>query len=599
MAESSRKLCFRVAKAKDEKCPHLIAYKSYDEFLHKCKMKLNIPEQASVRLMAFEDNSQMIVDQDSIEMVENKALIVIQIVNHQNEVCSNVTQDLTGSTVTELKDTHHVHVEREASVDTTNNVDAETMETSSDAMTNSVHLEDTKVKEEINVTLYERVTGSDFDVSDRAHVASGSDELRNTMRSIGPETSEGNEETENTCGNWTECFIAKEVEELSNSIKNDPTMKAGERYLQDRLNDWKKAPVHIAVTGLYNKGKSSFINTFREVKQHHKSYAKVSVIEETKKANPYPHTKYKNIVLWDLPSYGSDTNNEIEYAEKYELKKYDIFILCVNDVYSPDKHIAVFLDNKITRKQPVYIVRTKIDQVLGLAREEKGDSYHKENTIDLIRGSLQKSLPFGQIFLINNFDRHGYDFPEFVERLISDVSSEKQRILVRCIFLVSKAQLDKRVACLSNDIWKNAFYLSLSFKQKTLFKVGSVKFSVPLDGLLDIAKEYWNCFQFPEEDVAIFQDETSWPKNIQDFIVGGLKTEEDIREFLNTESNIEMAMNQRPDSSILRTLEKIPISEFNIASFKVIGFTLQAIIEEYKTRAVEALDYINRKVSKV
>ncbi len=72
-------------------------------------------------------------------------------------------------------------------------------------------------------------------------------------------------------------------------------------YLEELLRESKSYPIHIGVTGQSGLGKSTFINTIRDLQADDPLAAHVGVDETTKTIRSYPDKNNTNLVYWDLP----------------------------------------------------------------------------------------------------------------------------------------------------------------------------------------------------------------------------------------------------------------------------------------------------------
>jgi GTP-binding protein EngB required for normal cell division len=76
--------------------------------------------------------------------------------------------------------------------------------------------------------------------------------------------------------------------------------------VQEKLNNWRSEPVKLAVTGKTGVGKSSFINTIRNMKPGNYGFATMSCSgNTTEKATVYEYPGNPKITLHDLPGFGT------------------------------------------------------------------------------------------------------------------------------------------------------------------------------------------------------------------------------------------------------------------------------------------------------
>jgi len=73
------------------------------------------------------------------------------------------------------------------------------------------------------------------------------------------------------------------------------------KKLKYALEEYNKTTLNICVIGQPGVGKSSFINTIRNINHKHPDAASTDVIESTLKATPYEVPYSKDVRYWDVP----------------------------------------------------------------------------------------------------------------------------------------------------------------------------------------------------------------------------------------------------------------------------------------------------------
>ena len=76
-------------------------------------------------------------------------------------------------------------------------------------------------------------------------------------------------------------------------------------YIDNSLNRWRKEKVNFATTGRSATGKSTFINTIRNIKPGDDGLAKTGSGDTTIKPKLYIHPKNDKITFYDLLGYSS------------------------------------------------------------------------------------------------------------------------------------------------------------------------------------------------------------------------------------------------------------------------------------------------------
>merc|ERR1712037_876612 len=130
------------------------------------------------------------------------------------------------------------------------------------------------------------------------------------------------------------------------------------KLANEKLDEWKKTEVKIAVVGQSGAGKSSFINTIREIEDSEDElYAGTDVIECTRKPSEFAFPKNDLIKLWDLPGAGTGEFKADEYAKEMKFDEYNAFILLSSERFTE-------IDNMIAKEiegmnKPFFFARTK------------------------------------------------------------------------------------------------------------------------------------------------------------------------------------------------------------------------------------------------
>ena len=123
---------------------------------------------------------------------------------------------------------------------------------------------------------------------------------------------------------------SKADEEIKKALdNNDPGLAASiaKKYLED-INS---IPLNIAVTGESGSGKSTFVNAFRGIDNTDETAAPTGVVETTMEPESYPHPRYPNVILWDLPGVGTTRFPADQYLKYVGFEKFDFFIIISAD----------------------------------------------------------------------------------------------------------------------------------------------------------------------------------------------------------------------------------------------------------------------------
>lgn len=175
--------------------------------------------------------------------------------------------------------------------------------------------------------------------------------------------------------------------EIEEALKNNNLTTAAGK-IQDYLKEINNVELNIAVTGETGSGKSTFVNAFRGMKDNDDGAAPTGVVETTMDANAYPHPKYPNMQVWDLPGIGTATFKPEEYLQKVEFDRFDFFIIVSSERFRAND---ISLAKEIQKmKKKFYFVRSKIDN--DIRAEGRKEKFDKAKTLETIRQYCIKGL---------------------------------------------------------------------------------------------------------------------------------------------------------------------------------------------------------------
>ena len=195
-----------------------------------------------------------------------------------------------------------------------------------------------------------------------------------------------------------ECADGKETDNLSvedaerdinilRGLAENEGSKAMTEYINETLNRWKKEEVKFAITGRSATGKSTFINTIRNLKPGDDGFARAGSGDTTIKPTLYMHPTNDQIAFYDLPGYSSTTFKKEDYISEMKISDYDFILIFSNNVVGEDE---VWLVGELRKLgKPFSLVRSKIDIDIDNAKYDGND---EKMVIPEIKGKIQKAL---------------------------------------------------------------------------------------------------------------------------------------------------------------------------------------------------------------
>ena len=336
------------------------------------------------------------------------------------------------------------------------------------------------------------------------------------------------------------------VDELEDNIdKEGPD--AVLKHLNEVLNNWRSETVKLAVTGKTGVGKSSFINTIRNMKPGNHGFATTSCSgNTTEKVTVYEYPGNTKITLHDLPGFGTIEFPTNEYGKTMKLYEYDYILIFVGNIEENDLEIAKKLKEM---EKPFCFVRSKIDLDIPNTKNE-GES-EKDAVEKIISKSLDNLKNAGlykaKLFVISNHNRKIYQFNDLVSYIPKNLPALKYNaVMFSVLGEFTDDIINNKYLLLKDRLWKVSV-ASVVLDAASIYSMDRL-FNIEL-----IAKElllYHNTFGFEQQSVKdILKDDS-------------------IRQELNANSIIEI----RPADEAMCTFFYIELENLGKSGTRVIFF---------------------------
>lgn len=248
-------------------------------------------------------------------------------------------------------------------------------------------------------------------------------------------------------------------DKLAKEIQMHRTLHGMIRYLEDNIVEWKSKIFNIAITGNSGVGKSSLINTLRDLKPRDNGAARVGVTETTLTEKQYMYPRNDRVILTDLPGMGTLRFPRRKYLKHIDYGKFDIFIIVFTGrVLEND----IWLARKLLSKQKhVMFVRTKLDVDMANHERDYPNEFDEQFKINEIKKDIIKNLKDGSlnlktdVYAISSVDRSLYDFESMDTRLRQLLNKKAKSICKLILCEVTKDIEQKKSEFKGSFFWRN------------------------------------------------------------------------------------------------------------------------------------------------
>ena len=228
------------------------------------------------------------------------------------------------------------------------------------------------------------------------------------------------------------------------------------RFLESKLNDWKKVHLNIGVTGAAGTGKSTIINTMRGLVPGDPGAAKVAVTECTVYPTPYRHPDHEGFTIWDLPGVGTPRFLRGDYLVKVGFERFDFFFIVCSGRFTEND---LWLAREIQRRNKrFFFIRSKLDEDMTNDKEDNPGGHSEQRVLDAIQKDCQKNLgdlASHHVFLLSGKKMYStlWDFPRLTQCLIDSIPDLKKHALVLSLTANSREIIEQKCQALAIRIW--------------------------------------------------------------------------------------------------------------------------------------------------
>uniref|UniRef100_A0A3P9B463 IRG-type G domain-containing protein n=1 Tax=Maylandia zebra TaxID=106582 RepID=A0A3P9B463_9CICH len=287
---------------------------------------------------------------------------------------------------------------------------------------------------------------------------------------------------------------------VKNDLMNNDTAAAVEK-IQRYSKEPNNIPLKIAITGESKSGKSTFVSALRGIKSigdEDEGAAPTGVVETTSEVTQYPHPKYPNVTLWDLPGIGTTRFKATKYLKLVGFEKFDFFIIISADRFREND---VKLAKEIQKmKKKFYFVRTKIDN--NIRDEERKRDFSKEGTLrkirdDSVQGLQKEGFESPQVFLVSSFEPHLYEFSKLQQTLERELPAHKSDALLRAMSNINQEIINKKKEAFQSTI---KYYSTLSAAGAAV-PVPELSVNVDLSMMASVVTDYVTGFGLDKQSL--------------------------------------------------------------------------------------------------
>ena len=228
-------------------------------------------------------------------------------------------------------------------------------------------------------------------------------------------------------------------------------------FIDERLNRWTQERVKLAIAGRCATGKSTFINTIRNVKPGDAGFAKSGSGNTTLIPTIYLDSINDKIAYYDLPGYSSIKFSKENYISEMKISDYDFFFVFFDGVLGEND---VWLVRELCKlRKPFSLVRSKVDVDIANAEQDNKDPEMiipgiKKEIEDALKAIPELSETQGH-FLISSRNSELGEMSELLSYVIEHIGGIKGQVL-----LYSFGSITKEIVVRKNKMLKKRLVLA-------------------------------------------------------------------------------------------------------------------------------------------
>lgn len=209
-------------------------------------------------------------------------------------------------------------------------------------------------------------------------------------------------------------------------------------------------------------GKSTFINTFRGMKEDQDGFADVGFGDETEEITEYKHPLNKNIIFYDCPGLSLKITKR-KFLEMVNFSEYSYIFIFLSSV--PSENDDWLIKNIQEKDIPFCLVRSKIDQDVD---SNKGKQIGEKGVLQKIRQKIKDSMAahtdFGnvELFLISSEKSHIGEMSNLQDHMKKKLHSRIFSAVILSLPILTEAVIESKLLELKERILRISISIALA-----------------------------------------------------------------------------------------------------------------------------------------